>query len=330
MGSSCQPEKRREIDKLAVSVNLSPDPEIQQCEFPNCAKSTHHLSLSSFDENTFLQRCHLDGIGKKEAIRLFFQGTICPDCCCFVFGKNGCIDRKGFTDWFHHCMDFFALNPSPSVRKFHQESCDALYKEFVEESFGQKHYLSRREFWYVADQVLTKFYVEKSFTESQTEIAQLEFTRRQHLVETFFLRPSPNTDFLIFKYFQTDSQRGYLAFSELEDFVRQAVVFFGKNQGGCGEHTVLQIDELPDVTRDVCLDILKGRVPKKIGFNRFQSAAAELKAIFDELINRAPSASSPRTGHEPPRIMLDEGSISRNIDSSVSSQICSGIKASPI
>merc|ERR1712099_58965 len=110
-------------------------------------------------------------LGKKETVRLFFEGTICPDCCCFVFGKNGCIDKNEFLDFFRHCMEYFATNASPSVRRIHKHNYHQMYKDFVVDTFGPcKKHLNRREFWFVADLVWSKFYVEKSFTESQTEM----------------------------------------------------------------------------------------------------------------------------------------------------------------
>jgi len=226
----------------------------------------------------------IESLGKFGAVREFFQGTVCPDCCWCAFalanGSRTYMTNAQLHEFFQTVLHFFKQTTSPTLQLWSKRKSNDIYYEFVIKTFGKaKTHLNRREFWYIADKMHSKFETERTSSTREAEKFTIGWHRKQTLIAPFFLNES---DFargneVIFKLFSSD--KSVLTNDEMHDLVYHSIIFFSSQQ--CA--LLQDLTDVWDVVFEVCRDIMGGKPFTEVSFVRFEKAAKELRNVFEQL-----------------------------------------------
>lgn len=219
--------------------------------------------------------------GKFGAVREFFRGTVCPDCCwcAFAIPSHKYMKNDQLYEFFEYVLSFFSQTASPSLRLWAERVPNDVYYEFVIKTFGiAKNHVNRREFWLVADKIFSHFETEKSTSDGEAGKFTISWHRKQTLIQPFYLNPDHSqTNHVTFKLFSSDKK--VLLKEEIHDLVYHSILFFSSQQ----ETFMTDLTEVWDVVHEVCRDILGGDQITEIDYHRFLKCATELRDVFRQL-----------------------------------------------
>lgn len=222
----------------------------------------------------------VEHLGKFGTVAEFFAGTVCPDCCWCAFALSSQhMKTEQLLEFFDYCLNYFSQTTSPSLRLWAERQTNDIYYEFVIKTFGKaKSYLNRREFWYVADKMQSRYETERTVSVAAAEEINIVWHRKQSLIPGFFLdKNHHHQDSLIFKLFSNNSK--VLTSEEMHNLVYHSILFFSVEQ-----FTIIHdLSDVWDVVFEVCRDVMNGEELQSLDFNRFREAARELRDVFHQL-----------------------------------------------
>lgn len=249
-------------------------------------------------------------LGKFGTVAEFFAGTVCPDCCWCAFALSSKhMKTEQLLEFFDCCLNYFSQTTSPSLRLWAERQTNDIYYEFVIKTFGKaKNYLNRREFWYVADKMQSRYETEKTVSVAAAEEINIVWHRKQSLIPGFFLdKNHDHQDSIIFKLFSSNGR--ILTSEEMHNLVYHSILFFSVEQ-----FTIIQdLTDVWDVVFEVCRDIMNGEDLEAIDFNRFRAAGRELRDVFHQLSTLQEERSSRQPSSHGGKSFSTFSSVSRRM-----------------